>query len=82
MVKTFILYNEIEVGEGPVDCIYLVKGECRAQPFARQRRTDSTGFYTPTEDEQKKFCVNPSEWTSCPRFQVYREHLRTIGLKK
>lgn len=83
MTKSFLVYNIIEVEGEPVDCIYLTKGECRAQPFARVGfGRGGFAFYTPTETEQVKYCNNGPEFKACPRFVAYQDHLKAIGLVK
>jgi hypothetical protein len=77
-MKSFVLYNVIDVDEAsPVDCIYFIGGECRAQI-----NTDKTGkCYIPTQQDQKDYCKD-EEFLSCPRFEAYQTHLKTIGLQK
>ena len=79
MKRSFILYNEIEVGDDLVDCIYFLKDECWAQPFVSGEKG---GYYAPTEEEQKKHCKNEANFHYCPRFTAYQNHLKAIGLKK
>ena len=74
----FILYSEVELGDDLVDCIYLFKDECRAQPIVDKKE----GYYKPTEEDQKNFCRNTRLMRTCPRAGLYHEHLRAIGLEK
>jgi hypothetical protein len=73
-----ILYSEVDVGGDMVDCIYLVKDECRAQPFVDVTKV----YYKPTEQEKKDYCRSGSPQRNCPRFVGYQEHLKAIGLVK
>jgi hypothetical protein len=75
--KSFILYSEVELGDDLVDCIYLFKDECRAQPIVDKKE----GYYKPTGEDKAHFCsMKAMDFRSCPRFQAYQDHLRAIGL--
>ena len=65
-----------------MDCIYIVKGECMAQPFTQHSAAGSLGFYKPNEEDQKTFCKNAEASKTCPRFTAYHEHLKAVGLAK
>ena len=80
MKNSFILYSEVEVGDDLVNCIYLFKDECRAQPILGKEE----GYYKPTEEDQNHFCRNtrPGGFRMCPRAGLYREHLKAMGLEK
>jgi hypothetical protein len=77
MVKSFILYSEVEIEDNVVDCVYLVKDECRAQPFVGSDKE----YFKPNEKDRAKFC-NRGFFTACPRFNAYQRHLEIIGLKE
>jgi hypothetical protein len=76
--NSFILYSRVEVGEDLVDCVYLFKDGCRAQPILDKE----AGYYKPTEEDKTRFCSNPRLMRTCPRAGLYHEHLRAIGLEK
>jgi len=76
--NSFILYSEVDIGDDLVDCIYLVKDECRAQPFVAGDRA----YYKPTEDEKKGICKEAGQFRMCPRLQAYQAHLRAMGLER
>lgn len=75
-----ILYSEIDLGENSVECVYLFKDECRAQPIVERE----IGFYKVNEDDVRRFCKStaPSGFRTCPRAMLYHEHLKAIGLEK
>jgi hypothetical protein len=77
MKKSFILYSEIDAGEKPLDCVYLMRGECRAQPFVDSDKE----YYKPNDEDRAKFC-NRRYFRGCPRFQAYQTHIAALGLKK
>jgi len=79
MNKSLVLYHEIDVGRDPVNCIYLIFDDCHAQPFATRT---GTGFYSPSEDDKKRFCQVADHFKNCPRFVAYQNHLLAIGMKK
>jgi hypothetical protein len=82
LAKSFVLCNMIEVEGDLVNCVYLVDGECRAQPFTKMHGSrGSTGFYKPTEEEQKNYC-QAYTFNTCPRFKAYQDHLKFAGLQK
>lgn len=75
--NSFILYSEVELEDDLVDCIYLFKDKCRAQPIVDKEE----GYYKPTDEDRKRFCsMRANEFRACPRFQAYQDHLRAIGL--
>jgi hypothetical protein len=76
--RSFILYSEVDVGENPVECVYLMSGECRAQPVLSKE----TGYYKPTEEDRKTFCTNRYHMRECPRLQSYEVHLKALGLER
>lgn len=76
--RSFILYSRVEVGEDPVDCVYLFKDGCRAQPILDKE----AGYYKPTEEDQRMYCRNHRQMRTCPRLQTYEIHLKAIGLEK
>ncbi|MCJ7456095.1 hypothetical protein MUP07_05035 [Candidatus Bathyarchaeota archaeon] len=78
MKNSFILYSRVEVGEDLVDCVYLFKDGCRAQPILDKE----AGYYKPTEEDQKIFCRNQRRMRTCPRLQTYEIYLKAIGLEK
>jgi hypothetical protein len=41
--------------------------------YFSDQEISNSGFYRPTDDEQKKFC-NESEFKHCPRFVAYQAH--------
>jgi hypothetical protein len=61
-----------------MDCIYLVKGECLAQPFV----TGDKAYYKPTEEDRKGFCTERTNVRACPRLQTYQAHFRAMGSEK
>jgi hypothetical protein len=76
-VKPLVLYNQIDVEASPLECIYFIDNECRAQ-----LNTDKAGkCYAPTEEDQTSYCKD-EEFPDCPRFIAYQDHLRAIGLQK
>ena len=93
MGKSFVLYTEVHVEGDLVNCNYLIKGQCWAQPFAERGKMkagnyESVGadieFYKPTEDDQRRFCANTGRegFRMCPRAGTYHEYLRAKGLEK
>jgi hypothetical protein len=76
--NSFILYSEVDLEDNPVDCIYLVKDECRAQPFVGPDKE----YYKPTSEDQKDFCKNRENVKACPRLQSYRRHLAMFSLRR
>jgi len=81
MKESFILYSVIDVGDNPVDCVYLDKDDCRAVPYLPKYKE----YYKPTEEEQKEFCKNPDNprnFLACSRLQAYQNHLKAIGVEK
>ena len=73
-----ILYAEVEVGDGLVDCVYLFKDECRAQPILDK----GVGYYKPTEEDRRIYCTNHRRMRGCPRLQSYETYLKAKGLEK
>jgi len=74
-----ILYSEMDVSDDTVNCVYLVKDECRAQPILDKEE----GYYKPIERDRERFCSGRViNFRACPRFQAYQDHLRAIGLEK
>jgi hypothetical protein len=59
-----------------MDCIYLSRNDCLAQPASALKRE----HYKPTDEDQKLFCKNGSEFKACPRFTAYQEHVRSFKL--
>ena len=79
MKTSYALYSEMDVSDDPVNCVYLFKDECRAQPFVDKEE----GYYKPIDEDRKRFCsMRASNFRGCPRFQAYQDHLRAIGLEK
>jgi hypothetical protein len=73
-----ILYSELDVEDNPVNCLYLIKGECRAQPFVNKEE----GYYKPDQHDQQVYCKNGRDMQACPRLVAYQTHLKAIGLEK
>jgi hypothetical protein len=73
-----ILYSEMDVSDDPVNCVYFIGGECRAQPVLGKEE----GYYKPNEEDKTNFCSNSRMMRTCPRAGLYHEHLRAIGLEK
>jgi len=86
--KSFILYSEVHVEGDLVNCIYLINGQCWAQPFAAHSKlaqssaSEKIEFYKPTEEDQKHFCASGIGFQTCPRFQAYQDDLKARGLGK
>lgn len=76
--KSYIFYTEVMMDGEPMQCVYLVKNDCRAQPFA----VNTSEYYEPTEDEKKSICIVPVEFMRCPRFRQYESFLDKAGLKR
>ena len=81
MVKSFVLYNILEVEGELLDCIYFMNNECRAQPILVGVSKMGEAYH-PTELDQKEYCKGSDKFKECPRFVAYHEHLRLIGLHK
>lgn len=73
-IKSYIFYSERLMSGEPVDCVYLLKGSCRAQPFF----FNESDYYKPTEDEKKEFCLNLGRFRQCPRLMAYQAHLQVV----
>lgn len=88
MGKSFVFYTKVYVEGDLVNCIYFINGKCWAQPFAARSKLSQSAaaeqveFYKPTEEEQKKYCMNIGEFRACPRFQAYQDDLKARGLEK
>jgi hypothetical protein len=85
VTKSFVLYTILEVEGNLVNCVYLINGQCWAQPFATHMHGGpAIELYKPTEDEQKRFCTNTGRegFRICPRAGLYHEYLRAKGLEK
>jgi hypothetical protein len=85
--KSFVFYTEVGVEGDLVNCIYLINGNCWAQPFAartsleRQQLAEAISFYKPTEEDQAAYCAFAT-FLKCPRFTAYQDHLKAAGLVK
>jgi hypothetical protein len=76
--SSFVVYAEVDLEDNPVDCIYLVKGECRAQPFVD---TVTREYYRPTDQEQRDYCRSTINVRTCARLQTYQDHLKAKGFE-
>jgi hypothetical protein len=77
VVRSFILYTEVEIEDNAVDCVYLFKDGCHAQPFLDKE----TGYYKPEDDDRKTFCTNRYHVRECPRLQSYEVYVKALGLE-
>ena len=75
--KSYIFYTELTVIGESMQCVYLIKEDCCAQPVI----TDVMDFYKPTEDEKRDICLRDGNFLACPRLRAYQTHLG-LTLKK
>lgn len=73
--QTYIFQTEVIVSGEVMQCVYLLRDECHAQPFVSMK----LDFFKPSEDDKKSFCLNPTEFESCPRLHQYLEFLEKSG---
>jgi succinylarginine dihydrolase len=69
--KSYIFHTELIVTDKPMQCVYLVKEECHAQPFIY----NNSDYYKPSEDEIKTFCLESGRFRTCPRLLQFESYL-------
>jgi hypothetical protein len=74
-LKSYIFYTELIMSGEPMECIYLLREACHAQPFI----THEADFYKPTQDERKEYCLDLSRFNACPRLLQYQIFLANTG---
>lgn len=73
--KFYIFHTEVFVTGEPMQCVYLLRESCHAQPFI----STQDDYYKPTEDEKKDICQDGNRFRACPRLIQYQDYLaRTV----